>query len=100
MTIFKNAIFQSRYLILDLHGQTLSVKKKRKCEQQQLHTLQEILSCSCRDQPWLQGARERTQAFQVKTRKRDYVFLAANEIERQMWMDAIGLVMAIQAPIG
>lgn len=71
------------------------MRKKRTAELAQVLGFQDILSCSCMNQPWLQGARERTQAFCLKTRKRDYVFLAANEIERQMWMDAFDLILLI-----
>lgn len=81
--------------MVDFKNGYVTYRKKKDANHPTIMLFREILSCTCVNQPWLQGTKERTQSFNLKTMSRTYVLLAASETERMIWMDVFNLIVAI-----
>lgn len=60
LSIFKNVIFQNRYIRVDFNCSIVAIQKKKDDHQAQMLFFRDILSCSCFNQQWLKGAKEIT----------------------------------------
>ena len=95
MSLFGNRTFQKRYFVVDFDKGYLTYRKKKDAQQTTILLFRELVSCSCVNQPWMQGSKERTQQFSLTTVQREYNLLAASETERIIWMDIFNLIVAI-----